>query len=214
MVENLGALDPVKAFDVGILVGLARFGVDHEHAVVAYPIRGHFTEQLAAMIKAVMVTEHTNIWAVDVPAILSTHRIMLYRWRQEMWEGKLVDNEEEGRSETKLAEANQKVRELDNELKLLLTREPVDAPCQVWVGDTTYIRVGTRWTYLSVVMDLYTREIIGWSLGKQHSAPLVCDALRMAFAYRQPEPDAIFHSDHGTEYVSNAVRDVLFELGP
>ncbi len=100
-----------------------------------------------------------------------------------------------------------------NATNLLLTREPVDAPGQVWVGDTTYIRVGTKWTYLSAVMDLYTREIIGWSLGKQHSAPLVCEALRMAYAHRPPEADAIFHSDQGTENVSNAVRDVLAELG-
>ena len=66
---------------------------------------------------AVMVTEHPNILAVDVAAILGIHPIMLYRWRQEMREGNLVDNDEGARSKTKLAEAEKKIRKLENELK-------------------------------------------------------------------------------------------------
>ncbi len=66
---------------------------------------------------AVMVTEHTNILAVDVAAILGIHTIMLYRWRQEMREGKLVDNDQEPRARDKLHEAEKKIRKLENELK-------------------------------------------------------------------------------------------------
>lgn len=66
---------------------------------------------------AVMVTEHPNILAVDVAGILGKHPIMLYRWRQEMREGKMVDNDEEARSKAKLTEAEKKIRKLENELK-------------------------------------------------------------------------------------------------
>lgn len=66
---------------------------------------------------AVQVTEHPNILAVDVAAILGIHPIMLYRWRQEMRDGKLVDNDQEARSKTQLAEAEKKIRKLENELK-------------------------------------------------------------------------------------------------
>lgn len=66
---------------------------------------------------AVMVTEHPNILAVDVAAILGIHPIMLYRRRQEMREGNLVDNHEEIRTKTKLADAEKKIRKLENELK-------------------------------------------------------------------------------------------------
>ncbi len=66
---------------------------------------------------AVKVTEHPNILAVDVAAILGIHPIMLYRWRQEMREGTLVDNDQEARSKTQLAEAEKKIRRLENELK-------------------------------------------------------------------------------------------------
>lgn len=66
---------------------------------------------------AVKVTEHPNILAVDVAVILGIHPIMLYRWRQEMRDGTLVDNDQEARSKTQLAEAEKKIRKLENELK-------------------------------------------------------------------------------------------------
>lgn len=66
---------------------------------------------------ATRVTEHPNILAVDVAAILGLHPIMLYRWRQEMREGTMVDNDQQAHSKMKLAEAERKIRKLENELK-------------------------------------------------------------------------------------------------
>lgn len=66
---------------------------------------------------AVKVTEHPNIQAVDVAAILGIHPIMLYRWRQEMRDGKIEDNDSEARSRSKLQEAEAKIRALEQELQ-------------------------------------------------------------------------------------------------
>lgn len=96
---------------------------------------------------------------------------------------------------------------------LLLERKPTTGPNQVWVGDITYIRVGSKWSYLSTVMDRHTRQIIGWSFTEDRSAALVREALLMAMEEHEPTTDTIFHSDQGCEYASKEYRRVLEELG-
>lgn len=66
---------------------------------------------------------------------------------------------------------------------------------QVWVGDITFIKVAKEWNYLSVVMDLYTRKIIGWMFQKQRSSELVTESLLMAVNDNPPNPDTIVHFD-------------------
>jgi putative transposase len=87
------------------------------------------------------------------------------------------------------------------------------APDQVWVGDITYLKVGTDWRYLAVVMDKCTRRIVGWSLGKQKSAALTQKALDRAVHNRRPKPGLIFHSDRGIEYAAHSFRQRLADLG-
>jgi len=87
------------------------------------------------------------------------------------------------------------------------------APNQVWVGDITYLKVGTAWRYLAVVMDKCSRRIVGWSLGRNRYANLTLHALARAVANRRPGPGLIFHSDRGIEYAAHAFRNRLADLG-
>jgi len=96
---------------------------------------------------------------------------------------------------------------------LLLERDAPTARNQVWVGDITFIRVGREWSYLSVVMDRYSREIIGWSFNRNRSSEMVRESLLMAIADNPVEPGLIFHSDQGSEYASRLYMDTLAKEG-
>ncbi len=87
------------------------------------------------------------------------------------------------------------------------------APDRVWVGDVTYLRVGKQRRYLAVVMDKYSRRIIGWAWGKDRTAQLTLKALNRAVRNRRPRPGLIFHSDRGIEYSAFVYRDRLIKLG-
>jgi putative transposase len=94
----------------------------------------------------------------------------------------------------------------------LLKREfAPDAPNQVWTADITSLWSDEGWLYLAIVLDLFNREIVGWSLKPRLTADLVTDALTMAWFRRQPVPGLIHHSDRGSQYASHAFQDKLSE---
>ncbi len=78
-----------------------------------------------------------------------------------------------------------------------------------WASDITYIWTGQGWLYLAVVMDLYSRRIIGWSMSRRINRHLVLSALNMALAQRRPQSDLIHHSDRGVQYLSDDFQDLL-----
>ncbi|WP_018873759.1 IS3 family transposase [Thioalkalivibrio sp. ALJ16] len=82
-------------------------------------------------------------------------------------------------------------------------------PNQAWASDITYIPTATGWSYLAVILDLYSRKVIGWALDRQMPASQTCEALRMALEQRQPEPGLLLHSDQGCQYTSAAWRRLL-----
>lgn len=84
----------------------------------------------------------------------------------------------------------------------------VSFPDQVWVSDTTYIRLGVEFVFLAIILDIFTRMIRGWSLSRSLDQQLSLAALRMALAYRVPQ---IHHSDQGGEYAAYAYVDLLKE---
>lgn len=82
----------------------------------------------------------------------------------------------------------------------------VDAPDRVWVTDITYIRTWQGWLYLALVLDLYARKVVGWSMKPTLARELVLDALLMALWRRKPTHTVIVHSDQGTQYGSDDWR--------
>ena len=85
----------------------------------------------------------------------------------------------------------------------------VGRPNQVYVSDITYIWTQEGWLYLAVVVDLYSRKVVGWSMSPRMKAKLVCDALQMAIWQRQPHAGLIHHSDQGSQDTSKAFRRLL-----
>jgi putative transposase len=78
-----------------------------------------------------------------------------------------------------------------------------------WVADITYVPTREGWLYLAAVKDLCTRKIVGWSMGEQMPAELVCDALREALAKQCPGPGLIHHSDRGVQYACRQFQEML-----
>jgi putative transposase len=86
----------------------------------------------------------------------------------------------------------------------------VTAPNQVWCGDVTYIWSGKCWAYLAIVMDLFARKPIGWSLSLSPDSQLTSDALSMAFERRGRPKGVMFHSDQGCHYTSLKFRQKIW----
>ena len=84
-----------------------------------------------------------------------------------------------------------------------------ERPNVVWVSDITYIKTGEGWLYLAVIMDLYSRRIVGWALARNMAVDLVKNALTMAIGRRNPEPGLIHHSDRGIQYACDEYRRLL-----
>lgn len=84
-----------------------------------------------------------------------------------------------------------------------------DAPNQLWSGDITYIATDEGWVYLAAVIDLFSRQVVGWSMQTHMHTSLVKDALTMAWFRRRPEAGLIFHSDRGSQYCSHEFQDAL-----
>ena len=84
-----------------------------------------------------------------------------------------------------------------------------DAPNLVWASDFTYIKVNGKWYYLCIVMDLFSRKIIGWHISGNHDVNLTMTAFRKAYASRDVSYGLIFHSDQGSEYTAFAFRQLL-----
>ena len=83
-------------------------------------------------------------------------------------------------------------------------------PNTFWCGDVTYIWSGSRWVYLAVVMDLFSRKVIGWALSNSPDSELTMQALMMAYQSRGQPKGVIFHSDQGTHYTSRKFRQRLW----
>jgi len=96
---------------------------------------------------------------------------------------------------------------------LLKQNFSTDAPNRCWAADITYISTREGWLYLAVVMDLYSRRVVGWSMSRWMSRRLVLAALRMAIDAREPEGGLVHHSDRGGQYTSDDFRDELARHG-
>jgi len=94
---------------------------------------------------------------------------------------------------------------------LLNQRFTATHPNQKWVGDITYLWTEEGWLYLAVIIDLYSRAVVGWSMSERMTAKLACDALQMALKRRQKPQGIIVHSDRGSQYCSQDYSNILKE---
>jgi putative transposase len=92
---------------------------------------------------------------------------------------------------------------------LLAQNFEVDSPDQKWVSDITYIWTDEGWLYLAVVLELYSRRVLGWAIAERMTAALVCDALMMALWRRRMPKDVIVHSDRGSQYCSTTYQKLF-----
>lgn len=98
---------------------------------------------------------------------------------------------------------------IDNEIQQL----EATGPDQIWVGDVTYLRVNKEWRYLAVILDKYSRRVIGWSLSRKRNADLSLAAFKRVSQKRLVQPGLSFHSDRGAEYVAIKYRQWLKDNG-
>lgn len=92
----------------------------------------------------------------------------------------------------------------------LLDRDfTAETPNQKWTADITYIPTQEGWLYLAVIIDLFSRRIVGWSMSHRMTSQLVLDALNMALQQRRPEPGLLHHSDRGSQYTGNSYQKLL-----
>ena len=89
----------------------------------------------------------------------------------------------------------------------------VTKPNRVWVGDVTYVGTGKGWLYLAILLDLYSRKVIGWAMSDKNNKQLVIKALDMALGMRQPTAGVLHHTDRGSIYGSDEYRNKLIKYG-
>jgi len=87
-----------------------------------------------------------------------------------------------------------------------------EAPNRTWAADLTYVWTSQGWLYLAVVLDLFSRRVVGWSMQPTMERDLVISALKMAISSRKPDPGLIHHSDRGSQYASGDYQSLLMEM--
>lgn len=96
---------------------------------------------------------------------------------------------------------------------LLARQFDVEQPDQAWVGDITYLWTAEGWLYLAVLLDLYSRKVVGWALSSRIDAALVQEAVRMALGRRHSAAGVLHHSDRGSQYACQAYQELLKAYG-
>jgi transposase InsO family protein len=86
-------------------------------------------------------------------------------------------------------------------------------PNQIWVSDLTYVPTDEGWLYVAIILDLWSRQVVGWSTGTSLAASLAVGALQMALCHRQPPRGLLHHSDRGIQYASGEYRTILAAAG-
>lgn len=87
------------------------------------------------------------------------------------------------------------------------------APDRIWVDDMTFTRTREGWLYLAILLDLFSRRVVGWSMGAKPDHVLCLGALSMAYEQRRPEPGLIHHTDRGATYSARAYRECMDKFG-
>ena len=162
--------------------------------------------KILAMIKTIHTESNGSAGARTIATVSTQRGLPLSRYRSGglMKELKLTSCQLPGHRYKK---ATQEHSAIPNHL----AREfNVDEPNQVWCGDVTYIWSGSRWSYLAIVLDLFSRKPIGWAMSLSPDSDLTGNALSMAFETRGQPDNVMFHSDQGSHYTSKKYRQLLW----
>jgi len=164
------------------------------------------TLHLYRRAKTLFKASRESLGSRELAKKLCTEDIVIgrYRMRMVMWKLKLkVKQRIAYKVTTKRKHSDQVADNLLNQ-----NFNPM-APNEVWAGDITYLRTAEGWLYLAVVMDLYSRRIVGWHIDKRMTVDLIGQAMIKALNLRQPKAGLVFHSDRGSQYTSHWYRDLL-----
>ena len=118
-----------------------------------------------------------------------------------------------GRKKRRFVTTTQSNHQLAVAPNLLQRRFEVERPNQVWVGDITYVRTWQGWLYLAVLLDLFSRRVVGWATSARIDSELTLEALGMALGRRDIPPGLMHHSDRGSQYASADYRRALDAAG-
>jgi putative transposase len=118
-----------------------------------------------------------------------------------------------GRQKPRRPRATDSKHSLPVAANLLDRQFTAPAPNRVWLADITYISTGEGWLYLAVVLDMFSRLVVGWAMRTTMPQELTIAALQMAVANRRPAPGLLHHSDRGSQYAAHAYRRLLDQHG-
>lgn len=204
MIENLAAEHPVR--DLCRVLGLARSGYYQWRKHLVSPRQQANSKLLHHIQQAFNDSRHTygspritrhlrrqNIGCSKnrVARLMKTHGVRPLTKRP---------------FRPRTTQVNPRLAPAPNHLK---DRPAPKTPNQAWVADITYVWTVTGWAYLAAVMDLCSRKIVGWTIGRSLETSLVKEALQQALAVRRPAAGLLHHSDRGSQYASSAFRELL-----
>jgi len=175
------------------------------------PSRKRLTDvQMLALIKAI----HAELkGAYGSPRMLRELRHRGYSASKARVERLMRENNVRARHKRRYKATTDSRHNLPVAQNLLDRNFKPSAPNQVWTSDITYLCTDEGWLYLAIVLDLFNREIVGWSLKPRMTADIVTAALTMAWFRRRPPAGLMHHSDRGSQYASHAFQSLLSEYG-
>ena len=159
-------------------------------------------EELRARIYKLWEDSDKRLGARSIHALLDDEGITLYRVRKCMKELKIAGITPRAKKKTTIADPNAKARPD-------LVKRDFTSPVATYklVGDITYLKTGQGWLYLSVVIDLYSRMVVGWAFSTFLATAIVISSLDMAKGRGYMADGSIFHSDHGCQYTSKMLAE-------
>ncbi len=175
------------------------------------PDRKRLTDsQMLALIRAI----HAELkGAYGSPRMVRELRIRGFSASKERVERLMRDNGIHARHKRRYKVTTDSKHGLPVAENLLARNFTPTAPNQVWTSDITYLWTDEGWLYLAIVLDLFNREVVGWSLKPRMTADIVTDALTMAWFRKRPAPGLMHHSDRGSQYASHVFQDKLKAFG-
>jgi putative transposase len=172
--------------------------------------RAQDDRRLAVEIRAVFAEKKKRYGSPRVCHELRTKGIRVGRHRvaRLMCEQRL-----RARPRRKFVKTTESNHDLPTPPNILDRKFAVEKPDRVWAGDVTYLPTLEGWLYLAVVLDLFSRRVVGWAMSGHNDEALTLAALQMALDQRRPDPGLVHHSDRGTTYASGEYQDVLARHG-